>query len=119
MLMLVSDNGATIQLNPPNGTIVKSGSVAPLQLDEESGAIIIPAGGTVGETQYPLGGMLAKDGTFTPAAVKYEVWVEGTQITSANENDVLNDGGSVKYDPAAKTLTLTDATINSANGSGH
>ena len=118
MLMLVSDNGATIQLNPPNGTTVKSGSEAPLVLDEKNGTIVIPAGGTVDENPYPLGGTLEKNGTFTPTAVKYEVWVAGTQITSVNKDDVLNDGGSVKYDPATKTLTLTNATIKNTNGSG-
>ena len=118
MLMLVSDHGATIQLNPPNGTIVTSGSAAPLVLDEENGTIVVPAGGSVDQTAYPLGGTLSKSGTFTPAAENYDVWVAGTQVTSANKDDVLEDGGSVQYDPAAKTLTLTDATIENESGNG-
>lgn len=46
-----------------------------------------------------------------------EVWVGGVQVTDENKDDVLGDGGSVKYDPETDTLTLTDATI--ANEAGH
>ena len=200
MLMLVSDNGATIQLNPPIGKIVKSGSDAPLLLDEENGTIIVPAGGTVGGTVWTAGGTLSKNGTenqtilsaitvapadngtvtatpttaaenttitltvkpnegyelntltvthaggtitptmsesdntkytftmpaanvtvtatFKRQAEKYDVYVSSVQITSENKDDVLNDGGSVKYDPTTNTLTLTNATINNANDNG-
>ena len=38
----------------------------------------------------------------------YPVWFNGEQITSANCDDVLKDGGSVKYDPVAKTMTLNN-----------
>lgn len=40
--------------------------------------------------------------------------VEGKRVRPFNCNDVKNDGGSVKYDPATNTLTLTDATIEMA-----
>ena len=53
----------------------------------------------------------------TPAVVTYNVWVGGTQVTSANASNVLNDSNTthaVTYDPATKTLTLTDATITGA-----
>lgn len=49
--------------------------------------------------------------------VKYDVWVGGTQVTSANASNVLNDSNTthaVTYDPATQTLTLTDATITGA-----
>ena len=46
---------------------------------------------------------------------EYGVWVQGIQVTADNQNDVLGDGGSVKYDPAPfyelPTLTLTNANI--------
>lgn len=45
------------------------------------------------------------------------IWVGGIQVTAENKDDVLGDGGSVKYDPTTDTLTLTDATI--INESGH
>ena len=50
MLMLVSDNGTTIQLNPTSGTTIQSGNDEPLVLDEENGVIIVPAGGSVNGT---------------------------------------------------------------------
>lgn len=46
-----------------------------------------------------------------------EVWVAGVKVTEENKNDVLNDGGSVKYDPVTDTITLKDASI--INDSGH
>ncbi|MBR3356327.1 MAG: InlB B-repeat-containing protein [Solobacterium sp.] len=41
----------------------------------------------------------------------YPIWYAGEQITSENCSDVYHDGGSVKYDPASKTLTLKDAKL--------
>ena len=42
----------------------------------------------------------------------YDVWVKDVQVTSANLDDVLGDGGSVAYDPQSSTLTLTNANID-------
>ena len=44
----------------------------------------------------------------------YKLWIAGTQVTSANMNDVLGDG-TVSYNPDTNTLTLNGANI-SANG---
>ena len=41
----------------------------------------------------------------------YALLVAGTQVTKSNQNDVLEDGGSVKFDPAAHTLTLKQADL--------
>ena len=50
--------------------------------------------------------------TIDPYAVKtYDLWVAGKQVTETNQNDVLGDGGSVKFDPATNTLTLKDANL--------
>lgn len=50
--------------------------------------------------------------TKDPYAVKtYELWVAGKQVTETNQNDVLGDGGSVKFDPDTHTLTLSDAHL--------
>lgn len=38
--------------------------------------------------------------------VKYPILIEYKQITSENANDFWGDGGSIKYDPTTKTLTL-------------
>lgn len=50
--------------------------------------------------------------TKDPYAVKtYELWVAGKQVTETNQNDVLGDGGSVKFDPVSNTLTLKQADL--------
>ena len=41
----------------------------------------------------------------------YALWVAGKQVTETNQNDVLGDGGSVKFDPTTNTLTLSDAFL--------
>ena len=41
----------------------------------------------------------------------YALWVAGTQVTETNQNDVLEDGGTVSYDPDTHTLTLNDADL--------
>ena len=41
----------------------------------------------------------------------YDLWVAGKRVTKSNQNDVLEDGGSVKFDPTTHTLTLKDATL--------
>ena len=46
-----------------------------------------------------------------PESETYDLWVAGTQVTETNQNDVLVDGGSVKFDPAAHTLTLKQADL--------
>ena len=38
----------------------------------------------------------------------YPLAVCGTPVTSANKDDILEDGGKAKYDPATKTLTFND-----------
>ena len=46
-----------------------------------------------------------------PESESYDLWVAGTQVTKTNQNDVLGDGGSVKFDPNTNTLTLSDAFL--------
>lgn len=41
----------------------------------------------------------------------YDLWVAGKQVTETNQNDVLEDGGSVKFDPTTNTLTLKKADL--------
>ena len=74
---------------------------------------------TLGEQEFLMstsldaedgGSMLAEAGTY------YEVLVKGQKITSENKDDVLGDGGSVKYEPASAgqraKLILNGATID-------
>ena len=78
-----------------------------------------PENGTVG---YKSGGdtILKESGDVADKVViepkeapvtTYPVWVGETQVTSANKDDILKDGGSAKYDPDTHTLTLNDPTI--------
>ena len=46
-------------------------------------------------------------------AVRYNLWVGGTQVTSANASDVFGDG-TVKYNDETKTLTLNNYTFEGA-----
>ena len=48
----------------------------------------------------------------TQAQTKYDLWIAGTRVTSANCNHLstyLNISGTVKYNPANKVLTLYNA----------
>lgn len=47
------------------------------------------------------------------AAEKYPLFIEGKQVNSDNANDFWGDGGTVKYAPATKTLTLDWAVLAS------
>lgn len=46
-----------------------------------------------------------------PESETYELWVAGKQVTETNQSDVLDDGGSVKFDPVSNTLTLNNANL--------
>ena len=50
----------------------------------------------------------------TAAVTAYDVWVAGVQITDGNKDDVLDDGGTVAFDPDTATLTLNNADITGA-----
>ena len=56
-------------------------------------------------------------GTSNPGyltGVTYDLWINGVQVTCANQNGVTGPGisGSVTYQPSTKTLTLNNATID-------
>ena len=46
-----------------------------------------------------------------PESETYDLWVAGKQVTETNQNDVLGDGGSVKFDPDTNKLTLNNANL--------
>ena len=46
----------------------------------------------------------------------YNIAIGKTTITTSNRNDVLNDGGSVKYNPTTGVLTLNNPYVNNVNG---
>lgn len=48
----------------------------------------------------------------------YKLWVAGTQVKKSNQSDVLEDGGTVSYDPDTHTLTLNDADLTLDGAAG-
>ena len=102
MLMLVSNNGTTIQLNPTSGTTIQSGNAEPLVLDEENGVIIVPAGGSVNGTVWLAGGTVAKNGT-------QKVNVESIAL---NENTLTL---YTNRDPKTAALTATVSPDNATD----
>lgn len=57
------------------------------------------------------------DVTFTALwAETFPLWVGGIQVSAANAEDVLGDGGSVRYDPAESVLTLDNPEGGSSSG---
>lgn len=48
----------------------------------------------------------------------YDLWVAGKQVTKTNQSDVLEDGGTVSYDPDTHTLTLNDADLTLDGAAG-
>ena len=46
---------------------------------------------------------------------KIDLWLGSTQVTSKNKDDILNDGGKAKFDPATGTLTLNDPVIRGSS----
>lgn len=101
MLMLVSDNGTTIQLNPTSGTTIQSEN-GELVLDEENGVIIVPAGGSVNGTVWLAGGTVAKNGT-------QKVNVESIAL---NENTLTL---YTNRDPKTAALTATVSPDNATD----
>lgn len=100
--ILVSDNGATVQLNPPSGKIIKSNSDTPLVFDEENGVIVVPAGGSVDGIAWSAGGTVAKNGTET-------VNVENIALDKSELTLYTN------RDPKTATLTATVTPDNATD----
>ena len=48
----------------------------------------------------------------------YDLWVADKKVTKSNQSDVLEDGGSVKFDPTTNTLTLNDADLTLDGAAG-
>ena len=54
----------------------------------------------------------AADDDLAPSGASYGLWLGTTQVTDENKDNILNDGGSAKFNPSTKTLTLNQPTIN-------
>ena len=94
--------------------------------------VVTPSGGkaeaittNVGSTPSTYHTVYTKEGEVeTPAThviirADYPLWVGATQVTSANMDDILGDGGKATYDPTSNTLTLNDPTIQNLYNGGN
>ena len=65
---------------------------------------------------FMAAGLLPPNARAEDSLIKYPVWIGNTQVTSENKDDVLEDGGSVKYTPATESdaakLVLNDPSIS-------
>ena len=79
--------------------------------------IVLPAGGVLSSDGKDVcesdGTTIATEAKVAPkeTVTEYPVWVGDTQVTSANKDDILGDGGKAKFDPDTNTLTLNDPDI--------
>ncbi len=73
-------------------------------------AVIDYIGGTAGIHGKPYEGIGEQE--------EIKLYVGGVQVTAGNAGDVLDDGGTVTYDMASKTLTLNNARFTAPEGSG-
>ena len=62
-------------------------------------------------TYARIDGGTTSPGYFSTNVIEYNITIAGIKVTSLNRNDVLGDGGSVRYD-GDKTLTLKNASIS-------
>ena len=75
-----------------------------------------------GAYQIVDGTVMNANGTPSPrldtkfSAQQFALYVDGYAVHALNKNDVLNDGGSVKYNPKTKTLTINDPAFSGRAG---
>ena len=84
--------------------------------------IVDPEGGKFDETKHAVvdaEGNKAKEVKIEPTAVKYELFIAGTQVTADNCNNLKDikgvtvaPDGEFKYDPASNTLHMKDVTVS-------
>ena len=125
-------NNTAVRDTSFNGSVIEAGST--LKMSSENRAFsytALPVGimemGAMVSASADSEGAAAWDKTTPLNTYKYisipeqgrgfgeKVYILGKEITEANKNDVLGDGGSVKYDFTTKTLTLTGADLDLAD----
>ena len=81
-----------------------------------------PNGITLGQNQQIKLSIINYSGTDMPITISnieiseeeipfYNIRIAGTEVSSINSNDILNDGGKVSYNYESHTLTLNNANI--------
>ena len=115
---LIVDN-AKLDVVMNQGNYLEAAIRAEYGLETIGCNISIPLGAAWNATTecVELDGEIVKDRVFIGYAT-FDLKVAGIQVTTGNAADVLNDGGSVRFDAATNTLTLNDAHIYHATESG-
>ena len=126
----VTINASTTGINFTSGTLVVNNatvkakgttlSIGCQALQTTGVSILSPEGA------YQTGNIIAYQGTTNKVKGEYvvigpqpyDLWVKGTQVNALNKDDILNNGGKVKYDPANNVLTLNNASISNSSGRG-
>ena len=105
---------ATVTMKTEEGDVTSSARIT-----LKDCAIVSPAGGHFA-SGYVLDreGNRVKEVTIKPS-VTYALWINDTQVTSLNCNDLsiiggvtVAPGGEFKYDPSTSTLTMKDVTVD-------
>ena len=107
-------NPNNIDLNPSNGKWYNNWNSKVASVNEETGEVTILGVGT--DTIYFE---FTGNDTYKGTILSYQIHVTttglvvgGVTVMNSNCKDILNDGGSITYDPITHTLTMTNAIIN-------
>lgn len=107
-------NPNNIDLNPSNGKWYNNWNSKVASVNEETGEVTILGVGT--DTIYFE---FTGNDTYKGTILSYQIHVTttglvvgGVTVMNSNCKDILNDGGSITYDPITRTLTMTNAIIN-------
>ena len=114
--LMVSDDGTTIQLDPPAGKVIQSGDDTPLQFDEDTGTIIVPAGGLVDGETWPAGGTVAKNGTAEKTVIDVASVTLDTFVKEVETSPFSDVSTSAYYYEAVKWAQEKGITGGIGNG---
>ncbi|MCG2647097.1 hypothetical protein JJE62_06455 [Alloprevotella tannerae] len=121
---ITGDEGSTETLLISNATVTTEGRAGSIcdfkEITLEDCAITQPAGAAFDESKHAVvlnGEKVTSEVKIEPITY-YALEICGTQVTSDNCGDlsvIEGVGGTVKYEPESKTLTLENATIKNTN----
>ena len=107
-------NPNNIDLNPSNGKWYNNWNSKVASVNEETGEVTILGVGT--DTIYFE---FTGNDTYKGTILSYQIHVTttglvvgGVTVMNSNCKDILNDGGSITYDPITHTLTMTNALLS-------
>jgi len=110
-------NPHNIEFTPQNSKWYTAWDSPVAEVNEQTGEVIIRG---VGDEIISF--EFTGNDEYEPQIIGYNLHVSTTGliigsivVRNSNKDDVLGDGGSVKYDPLTHTLTLTSATLDQEN----